>query len=247
MTISLCVTCRDRLYHLRRTLPSNLRWAKKDGDVQIVLLDYNSSDGLEDWIRNTYKEDIKSGLLVFYRESKATRFNMMHAKNVAANLAIGSVVVNLDADNFIGPYYLSFLRNAFADENVQAAKLKCKRGLCGRIAIRKKMFVKLGGYDESMPCGYGWEDLDLLERMGRLNLTVREISDKGSDYIEHSDGERMVKIDPSLSREDANAKNMKHSQKNIAALRYVANAGKEWGKAKVSINFSKVSIKIKNQ
>ena len=40
----------NRLYHIRETLPRNVRDNKDYPYVEFVLLDYGSDDGLEDWV-----------------------------------------------------------------------------------------------------------------------------------------------------------------------------------------------------
>ena len=45
----------NRLSHLQETLPKNIHDNYLLGDVEFVLLDYNSSDGLESWVKNDMK------------------------------------------------------------------------------------------------------------------------------------------------------------------------------------------------
>src|SRR5882724_5541287 len=80
--ISYCTTCMGRLHHLRQTLPANLE-ANAGLPVQFVVLDYNSRDGLGDWMRSHFQAQTESGKVVYARTSEPRFFNMAHAKNLA--------------------------------------------------------------------------------------------------------------------------------------------------------------------
>src|SRR5580704_1798101 len=61
--ISFCISCRGRLHHLRRTLPQNIADNRDYPNLEFVLLDYNSTDGLGEWVRHELSEEIASGRL----------------------------------------------------------------------------------------------------------------------------------------------------------------------------------------
>ena len=77
--ISFCTTCMDRLHNLKETLPKNIKDNEEDDDLEFVILDYNSSDGLEEWVKNNMMEYIDSGRLVFYRTEEPKYFDMSHS------------------------------------------------------------------------------------------------------------------------------------------------------------------------
>ena len=52
MLISLCTPIMNRLDDFRETIGSRVSNAISHGPVEIVVLDYNSTDGLEDYMRN---------------------------------------------------------------------------------------------------------------------------------------------------------------------------------------------------
>lgn len=47
--ISFCITCMNRLKHLQETLEKNILDNFLVDEVEFVVLDYNSQDGLEEW------------------------------------------------------------------------------------------------------------------------------------------------------------------------------------------------------
>ncbi len=70
---SFCATCKNRLWQLRHTLPSNMEAVRAAGCAELVLVNYNSRDGLDDWVRQ-FQSDIDSGLLRYVHE-KTGRFH----------------------------------------------------------------------------------------------------------------------------------------------------------------------------
>jgi hypothetical protein len=102
-----------RLHHLRQTLPANLE-ANAGLPVQFIVLDYNSPDGVGDWMQSNFQAQIESGKLVYGRTAEPRFFNMAHAKNVAHRLASGRIVCNVDADNFVSGEFTRWLLKLFA-------------------------------------------------------------------------------------------------------------------------------------
>ncbi len=195
--ISLCVTSMNRLHHLAQTLPRNLADNSSYPNVEIVLLDYNSSDGLEKWAKQNLREWIKAGRLVYFRTSDAAHFNRSHARNLAFRLATGDIVCTIDADNFTGrgfAHYVNERFNRYQDiylrPDFDGAHVRL-RDAFGRICVRKKDFLKIEGYDERL-VEYGYEDIDLCRRLEKLGLKPRLIEDERHlQYIDHGNRERV--------------------------------------------------------
>lgn len=125
LDIYFCITCKGRLHHLKKTLPENLAKAATYPNAKFVVLDYDSQDGLEDWIRANFMQEIKSGRLIYAKHEPAQYFKMAHAKNMAHRVPAlvtdnkDYILCNLDADNSILPEYISWLNQQFsADKNI---------------------------------------------------------------------------------------------------------------------------------
>ncbi|MCU0731253.1 MAG: glycosyltransferase family 2 protein [Hyphomonas sp.] len=185
LKISYCTTCKGRLHHLRQTLPANMAAEAGNDDIEFVLLDYDSNDGLGDWVRDTFRGELASGRLVYVRHAPAPHFRMAHAKNMSHRAASGDVLVNVDGDNFIAPNTSAWLRALFVEH---PNSLACPReltvpgflqqrylnrflnrprpadGLCGRIAVSRATFHAVGGYNEGL-LGWGGDDVDFMLRV----------------------------------------------------------------------------------
>jgi glycosyltransferase involved in cell wall biosynthesis len=165
--ISLCISCRNRLWQIQQTLPENL--SSIDADMEIVLVDYGSSDGLSDWVWANFETHIRGGMLTFFQVTNPVTWSSPKAKNLAHRLAKGSYLFNADADNYFTNEDCRLIRNA-AQTNLPSHQWSGQwgDGSYGRIGLPKSLFLSLGGYDEQMlPMGY--QDKDLLTRIGALD------------------------------------------------------------------------------
>jgi hypothetical protein len=173
--ISFCTAVMNRLDHIKQTLKKNILDNLDYANLEFVLLDYNSSDGLEKWVRDEMKEFLNSGQLKFYKTNKPTFFHRSHSRNLAFLLATGDIVCNVDADNFIGKSFAKYIHDAFVgNENIILSSIpfpenhypnyKPDHNTMGRIVCTKKAFTTVNGYDERF-LSYGFEDFDLVNRI----------------------------------------------------------------------------------
>jgi glycosyltransferase involved in cell wall biosynthesis len=163
--ISFCTTCKNRLEHLKTSLENNLKYSRVYGNIiEHVILDYNSEDGLENWIKATYADDIDSGLIRYLKTTEPKYFHMAHAKNMAHVNATGDVLCNLDADNLIMPDFIPKILNTFSlNMNTILKPNSNLKGNGGRITVSKELFHKVRGYEESAN-GWGNEDQDFFNK-----------------------------------------------------------------------------------
>lgn len=231
MKISFCTTCMNRLFHLRRTLPPNLRVAADSGlDVEFVLIDYGGTDGLERWVTRRCRDALKSGLLRAYRTDEPTVFRVAHAKNIAHRLAAGDILCNLDADQFLTPSYLLHLTDAFRQE--RPCVVRGRLSGWGRVAMQREHFIGAGGYDEWFD-GWGCEDLDLCRRAQRLwNLEERVTPRSVLRLIRHSDEVRMAN-GQEKDKQVSHARAAQRHSLNLRSGRLQANRDRSWGEANV--------------
>jgi hypothetical protein len=101
MTVSFCTTVRNRLHHIHQTLPANLA-VIRGKDAELILIDYDSTDGLEEYVNRTFFSDLESAQLRYFKYQPALYFHRSHSKNMALKLSEGDIFCNIDADNFIG-------------------------------------------------------------------------------------------------------------------------------------------------
>ena len=245
--ISFCVTCMNRLYNLKETLPVNLKNEAGYPFLEFVVLDYNSQDGLGDWMRDNMMEHIESGRVSYYRTDEPEYFSMSHSRNIAFKVANGDIVLNLNADNYTAKhwneppqeshaYYLNRMANEAEDRKIIFAK--GKRSMHGRVGFYKDEFINdLGGYDEDL-LGYGHDDHDLVYRAWGLDYSMYWWSNKTyCGRIKTTNNERNANMERRWKTTER--ENIVKSNENIKNNILKANSEKHWGKAKLMKNFNK--------
>ncbi len=137
----------------------------KGQSVEFVLLDVDSTDGLHEWLSST-------GLIhkiKYYRQSHPLHTSQL--KNLSHGLASGDILVNLDADNILGPQFCEKALSLHPQQFLHAWSGDWSDGTCGRLAYQRELFEAFGGYDESLgPVGF--EDLDLRNRFIAVAVNV---------------------------------------------------------------------------
>jgi len=241
LRLSFFTTCKGRLHQLRQTLPQNLAGNADYPDAEFVVLDYNSQDGLGDWIREAHARELETGRLAYYRDDSPGHFAHGHARNVAALLCTGDVVCNLDADNLTGTGFAAYLANALSARarGVFAWTPRAAgAGTCGRLAFYRHDFVELGGYNEVMDDGWGYHDIDLISRARALRFKETKIDLRYLLCLEHSNDERTEHMrDKDLSA--CAKRNQALMKRNVRAGKLIANQGRMWGHALVTRNFAR--------
>jgi hypothetical protein len=179
-----------------QTLPVNLA---NNPHAKFVLLNYNSGDGLNEYVFKNHQDALKSGKLVLYSHLEPDKFHMAHAKNMAHRLGIregADVLVNLDADNFTGPGFDRWLQDQFfwqypwqgAERFLWSNMIKGQldRGITGRIAVTRNAFLMVGGYDEKF-AEWSPDDEDFKCRLRLLNIPSGEIPPQFLKAVRHTD------------------------------------------------------------
>lgn len=167
--LSFCIPCKDRASYIKQTLPVNLRHNRDDqDDIEFVLVDFASEDGLTDWVLENFMPEINAGYLSLYHTEKMPNFHMSVAKNTTHVLADGKILTSLDADNFTGPrggrYVYNILRKYDFNVLMHQFSGTWRDGTSGRITYNRDHFIGVSGYDEAFE-PYGYDEIDLINRI----------------------------------------------------------------------------------
>lgn len=222
-----------RFHHLERTLPINLINASSYPNCEFIILNYNSNDGIHEWIKQNLKNWLESGLVKYFRTQQPKYFIPAHAKNIAHRQATGDILCNLDADNFVVPGYPEYLNDLFQKEDYVVGSSSLDifdfNGGYGKIAIKRQHFYNVGGYNEDLNLGWSWEDADFRQRVLLYNnLQYHEADRRFCRLIDHSNKERV---------ENFIIKDIKKTQnigelvikKTLQQKNYIANKNRIWG------------------
>ena len=188
MKIVFCITCKNRAFHLKQTLPKNLAGNPKS---MFVVLDYGTQDDLLIYL----KPHLKPGRLAVYTYENTGKFNMTHAKNMAHRLGIlegGDVLVNLDADNYLGVGFEDYIAEHIKKDTFLGPPNMWKfggrkmLGAFGRIAVSTNAFLKTGGYNEKYTT-WGPDDKEFSVRLEMLGYNQTNIDLQYLKLIPHGD------------------------------------------------------------
>ena len=174
----------NRKHQIEKTLIKNLEDNWKDRDnVEFVLMDINSKDGMRQWLREqNLTKYTECGYLRCFETDVIDTWHASIGKNTATHQARGRIVVTLDCDNFTGSSGGQFVINHFEENEYNCVLHQFdwnpKNGNFGRIAITKNKFDEIGGYDQSLlPMGY--QDWDIIKRAEAI----------GCKYVNPTDAE----------------------------------------------------------
>jgi len=234
MKISFCIACMNRFWQIKHTLVKNLKDNEEDKDiVDFVLVDFNSQDGLKDFVLNNFKKELEEGYLKFYFTEELQNWHAPIAKNTPHRLAKGDILVNLDADNYTGYRGGKFLLDKYKsnDRNIfihQGQGIYGK-GNSGRVSYYKEDFMKIGGHNEIfLPMGH--LDGDVINRLVATGIKrVNVPNNKYNDAIKNNKNDSIENCNSKYTWKQMCRYNTLLSRNNIKNNILIANEGKEIG------------------
>ena len=175
MFFSIITTCKNRLEHLKQTLPSMTAVA----GAEIVVVDYGCEQGTAAWVKANHPE------VRVITVTDDPVFHVARARNIGASQAKHDIVCFIDADNFVlgdlSEWVLqNFHRGSFflVDEVGTSA--------AGFLLCHKMDFFAVAGYDEALR-GWAPEDMDLYERIEQSGIKREFIRPNMFSSIDHGD------------------------------------------------------------
>lgn len=175
MNISYCTVCHNRLDQLKQTLQHNAPLIELSVS-ELCILAYND-ESVEPYVRANYPYHIADGRIKVKTHnddyvSASGEFAYGYVKNLAHAMGRGTVLFNLDTDNFITPQLHQELLNLKPRCIITPSLSRtCDSSLRGYLAIHSTDFKRLRGYRD---IGKG-EDLDLINRARRFGVYVKRI------------------------------------------------------------------------
>lgn len=246
--ISIVTRCMNRLHDVSRTLPVNIKHAEDYQQVEFVLLDYGSTDGVGRWVRDEMMDHIQSGKLVYYRTTEPKYFCPNHSQNVTFRLAEGSLVANVDTDNYIHKGYLERLNQC---ASVASSRLLIvpdnflipggdRLYLKGRFAMYKKDIEMLRGFDEDLDGGFGYDDMNFVLRAMMAGFKMPRFEKRFTDGRLPTTNEQRVSMVKNKDYKTMLKRNEELMMQKLCRGRLDVNRDRHWGKATLVKNFSQV-------
>lgn len=180
--LSFITTCKNRLPHLKQTLPLMLQQPR----AEVIVVDYGCEQGTAAWV----KEHHPTAKLIQVNDDPV--FSIARARNIGAKNASHELLCFIDADVMIHFELGKWLEiNHDPNRFYLYPDERKKFDLCGFVIVGRKHFFKVHGYDEAIR-GWGAEDNDLYERLARTGLSESRIPVGSISAIPHGDELRQV-------------------------------------------------------
>jgi hypothetical protein len=223
--VSFCITNKNRLSQIRKTLPKNLSDNQIDHDkIEFILVDFGSDEPIEDWLFSEFREELASGYLKYFGCSSLNKWHAPKAKNTTHRLSTGKILVNLDGDNFTGYRGGMFVYSVFMsspnDTCLWQYSGESEDGSFGRIASSRDAFFSVGGYNQEF-LEMGFQDRDLVNRLEMIGVEVKLEPDLRYNGAIENDKYVPQTMDYTMMRRS----NRRISHRLVASGKVVANNG----------------------
>jgi len=189
MKISFCSQIKNRFNQFSQTFAHNLDKINNHDNTEWLIVDCGSDDGLKEFMREFTASRVEPRIK-YYQAVDYDSYSIPIAKNFSARLSSGDYIFNLDVDNFISDVTETITEKG---EDVGIYCNVFKLGIYGRLGCSRRMFKKVGGYNESFfPAGKHETDLRLRcsellgYRFEDVACKIPAISNSKEDTIKHT-------------------------------------------------------------
>lgn len=223
MLISLCTPCMGRTHDLMEVMDSRIMAALYSPPVEIVVVNYNSRDGLDEYMAGL---DLPDQVRLTYRHySGREHWHMAHGFNLAALAGNGQYIWIMGTDLYLSLDAVAHVRELIEKRNdpwLLAMKFK------GQIVCRKDIFIEAGGYDERFEF-YGQEGEELNERLRRRGHKPGIMSNRVMKVLptERDDKVKNYRIKAHMTDMSRLMRPIYEQCKRDQVMK--ANEGKDWG------------------
>ena len=181
-TFSIVTTCKGRLGHLQRSLPSFVAQA----DTEVVVVDYDCPQRSGDWVAAHFPD------VIVERVQNAKDFNLSRARNVGARVANAPWLVFCDADNVLNERFAAEIRTLLAPGVFVRPYRDTEKGRVAvpfPLACERSVHWTVGGFDDAFE-GWGTEDWEFVDRLVRHGISQRVFSVSLVTILDHEDASR---------------------------------------------------------
>lgn len=181
--VSVIIPCKNRLEHLKQTLPTVLMQSYQE--LEIIVVDYNCPQNTGEWVLAYYNANIKHPVKVVYADVDANEWSLSAARNLGYKHSTGEILLFLDADalltdlNFITKHVEYCVEGSFV----------CGWGwhdATGCMMCYKSAFEAAKGYNELIK-SWGAEDIKMYDRLQHDLANEKRVWLGGIETIKHGD------------------------------------------------------------
>lgn len=200
--ISVIIPCKNRLNHLTFTFPMVRRM---EGEIEIIIVDYNCPMGTADFIEATYAGQAK----VVRVDAAPEEWNLARARNLGYKASSGDALLFLDADTKVKSNFLT--QHPLPENHFYTGHWLHASGCC---MVWRKDFETVHGYNEVCE-GWGTEDYDLYRRMEGKGVQRKYFNKQLFENMKHHDRTR----NQYHGKKDIHASNEENYQRTLKEFR----------------------------
>ena len=234
-TVSIITRCKGRKKDLQKTLP--LMLMQNYTLSEVIVVNYNSPDGLSKWMHEKYSKFIKAGKLIEVTVPDTNYFYHSHSRNVGLKAAKGDLVLFIDSDcQPVTNLLMHILQRVGLGPNVFSMIGFPSVGKSGTMLAKREDLIALGGFMDQL-IGWGYEDGDMRDRLFLYGKEMFSFFPNLVTAIGHNDYERWMYFNPPLNKNKENLNwkeierdnNYRISKEYINQHGIIANKNKPWG------------------
>ncbi|MDR6784088.1 hypothetical protein ABIE26_002523 [Pedobacter africanus] len=183
--ISFCIEGVGILNSLKQTLIRNILDNQNYNNFEFIIVDYDSEEDIELWLKESLNEYINEGKVVHYKTEKKKIYNCSHAKNLAFKLASGDILCSIKAGEFTGENFAEQINNLFKiNSNIVICSMNDNvypndfsgQNKSEKLCVKKDNFLKISGFDEQIDEGE-LESIDFINRLERIRINKIMLND----------------------------------------------------------------------
>lgn len=213
----------NRTHDLKISLPAMLESCSLSVPSEISIINYNSKDDLDDWIKTVVVPDGVE--LVYKKYTGREHYHMAHARNLSVLNSTGEYIIIGSADMVPHSDFISTVRGMIEENGyVWMQDMEHK----GFIVCQRDEFVLAGGYDERFEF-YGPEDRDIALRLFRRGGKFGRIERGHIDLIRTRKRDKYTHYRPGVTKEEMSRHGHEIAERNFIKYVLEANQGVPWG------------------
>jgi glycosyltransferase involved in cell wall biosynthesis len=202
------MTCKNRLTHVKETLP--LLFAEASSE-DIVFVDYLCSEGSGSWVQENFPK-VKT---IFVEDDPF--FCVARARNMGAKEAKSEWLFFIDADIKVKPGLVRWIKdNVEKNFFYRASEPEMNKETWGSVLCMRDSYKKIDGYDEVYR-DWGGEDDDLYQRFLFSGIPENYFPNSFVEAISHDDEMRLAEYN--LKKSECMIMNIIYSQIKYALMK----------------------------
>ncbi len=174
-SLTIVVTCKDRLDHLKLSLPSFLQQ-----NVSVVVVDYACPQATGAWVTAHYPE------VKVVNVTDQSDFHLARARNAGARVVTSTWIAFLDADLLLEPHWMACLA---LRPGYYFVPMPAKLSMTGCCVVEQSIWQQVGGYDEVIQ-GWGGDDLGFYLFCRAIGIRPAGWDSATAHVLEHTDEQR---------------------------------------------------------